>query len=102
LDIKGGGMNLKTTAATIGALTVIVTTALAIESHYAKEIELAGLAQQFRQYQIDQSDTSLQEKIWQTEDRIKVKSTPELEQRLRELKFEQDKLKKQREQLKDK
>jgi hypothetical protein len=93
-------MNLKALAALVGALSVIIGTAFAVENHFAKEMELAGLATTFREYQIDQAQTSIQEKKWQVEDRMKVKPSPELEQRLRELDFQQKQLQEQKDKLK--
>ena len=93
-------MNLKQLAALVGALTVIIGTAFAIDSRYVHVTpDFIALNQAFQEYRIDQAEISTQEKLWQVQDRKKVAPNPDLDQRERELQFQLEQLKSQKEKL---
>jgi membrane protein insertase Oxa1/YidC/SpoIIIJ len=85
--------NYKSIIAILTGLVLIVSTAFAIDHYYAHDTDLAQLSLNFEQYRTDQRLDSIQDRIWQVEDRIKKEGEkPELLERLRELKAEQQKM----------
>jgi hypothetical protein len=74
-------------------LAFIVSTAFAVDRYYAHDKDLTQLVLNFEQYKVDQRLDSIQDRIWQVEDRIKKEGEKiELIERLRELKAEQEKM----------
>lgn len=90
-------MSWQAIVSAIGGLSLIIGTAFAIDSHYAKQIDHVQLAQSFKQYVAESRQDKLQERIWDLEDRIRdtqdYKEQEQLQQRLRELKAELEKVK---------
>mgnify|MGYP001183533612 FL=1 len=85
--------NYKSIIAILTGLILIVSTAFAVDRYYAHDTDLTMLALNFEQYKVDQRLDSIQDRIWQTEDRIKKEGEKgELIERLRELKAEQEKM----------
>ena len=85
--------NYKSIIAIFMGLAFIVSTAFAVDRYYAHDTDLTQLALNFEQYKVDQRLDSIQDRIWQVEDRIKKEGEkPELLERLRELKAEQEKM----------
>lgn len=84
----------------IGALSVIIGTAFAIDARYTKHPEHAQLASAFEQYVVEEKLDKTQSRIWDTQDRLEVTDNKEakeqLKQRLRELQDQKEKLEKQR------
>lgn len=90
-------MNLLTILSVIVALVTILGGAWAIERHFAKEVQLAELNRQFQQHQIDQSLDTVQQRIWQTEDRLQENPNDNTaQQRLKELNYEKTRLEQRR------
>jgi len=85
--------NYKSIIAILTGLVLIVSTAFAVDRYYAHDTDLEMLTLNFEQYKIDQRLDSIQDRIWQVEDRIKKEGEKvELIERLRELKAEQEKM----------
>lgn len=82
----------------ITGLSVIIGTAFAIDSHYAKQEEHLQLAAAFESYVTENKYDAVQQRIWDTQDRIEVTENKEareqLKQRLRELQDQKEKLEK--------
>ena len=89
-------MKFKEIIAIITGLSFIVGTAYAVDNHFAKQQEHLQLAQAFQQYVNESRSDKLQERIWDLEDKLASKPSPsvktQLENRLRELKFEKTKV----------
>jgi hypothetical protein len=82
----------------IGALSLIIGTAFAIDARYTKHPEHIELAAKFDQYVVEEKFDKVQQRIWDTEDRLEVTESKEakepLKQRLRELQDQKEKLEK--------
>ena len=85
--------NYKSLIAILTGLVLIVSTAFAVDRYYAHDEDLTQFVLNFEQYKVDQRLDSIQDRIWQVEDRIKKEGGKvELIERLRELKAEQEKM----------
>jgi len=83
--------------AVIGSIAFIVTTSFAIERYFAKEKTVQLLTLNFEEYKTEEAIDRTQNRIWETEDRIKKQGeTPELYEKLRELKVQKEKLERKR------
>jgi predicted nucleic acid-binding Zn-ribbon protein len=82
----------------IGALSLIIGTAFAIDARYTKHPEHVELAAKFEQYVVEEKLDKTQQRIWDTQDRLEVIESKEgreqLKQRLRELQDQKEKLEK--------
>lgn len=82
----------------IGALSVIIGTAFAIDARYTKHPEHVELAEAFKQYVVEEKFDKVQQRIWDTQDRLEVtenkEAKEELKQRLRDLQDQKEKLEK--------
>ena len=77
---------LKLAAAVVAALVTIIGGAWAVESHFARKVELAELGKAFQRYQVEQSIDKTTDRLWSTEDRLKKQpENEELQQQRREL-----------------
>jgi hypothetical protein len=85
--------NWQTMLAILTGLILIVSTAFAVDRYVAKQKDLTQVVFNFEQYKVDQRLDSIQDRIWQVEDRIKKEGEEvELIEKLRELKAEQKKM----------
>jgi len=85
--------NYKAMIGILMGIAFIVSTAFAVDRYYAHDKDLNMLTQNFEQYKVDQRLDSIQDRIWQVEDRIKKEGEEvELIEKLRELKAEQKKM----------
>ena len=90
----------QTPVTVVGGLSLIIGTAFAIDARYTKQPEHLRLAQAFEKYVTDSRADTLQQRLWDTEDRLREAQSKKekelLEQRKRELQAEFDKVQKQR------
>ncbi len=90
----------------IGALSIIIGTAFAIDARYTKHPEHEKLATAFEQYVVEEKYDKVQQRIWDTQDRLEVMDNKEakeqLKQRLRELQDQKEKLEKKMNKNEDK
>lgn len=82
----------------ITGLSLVIGTAFAVDSRYTKHPEHVQLAVAFEQYVVENKYDKVQERIWDTEDRLETTENKEakeqLKQRLRELQDQKEKLEK--------
>ena len=77
---------LKLLAGIVAALVTILGGAWAVESHYAKAVELAELGASFQRYQVEQSIDQTTNRLWDAQDRLKKQpKNEELQKQEREL-----------------
>lgn len=92
-------MNMKSIVSLVGGLSLIIGTAFAVDSHYAKAEDHVRLASSFKTYVAESRADTLQERIWEMEDRLRYttdkKEQVQLKQRLRELRAELEKVDRQ-------
>jgi alcohol dehydrogenase class IV len=82
----------------ITGLSIIIGAAFAVDQRYTKHPEHLQLVAAFEDYVLENKYDKVQERIWDTEDRLEVTDNKEakeqLKQRLRELKDQKEKLEK--------
>jgi hypothetical protein len=78
-------------------LATIASTAIGIDTRYAKDTELAMVKEDFTQFKIEQTRDDTQKRLWDIQDRLDIRglskdAKEDLEKRKRELKDQLDKL----------
>lgn len=68
----------------ICAIATIAGTSIAIDTRYAKSNEVTKLAINLESYKLEQQKDTVQQRIWDTEDRLEKVKQPEAKQQLQE------------------
>lgn len=93
-------MSLAKVATLVGILGTAIPGGMYVHGYFAHRADLAELSQEFRVHAAEQQRDIIQQRIWQTEDRIQeVGPRPELVERKRELEDEKGKVERRIQQI---